>query len=239
MDTSHFDLLFFTDRVSKGRASLTAEEMHHAMTVMRRKVGDILTFTDGEGMLYTGRIAEVGKKEAWLDIIDSSEQKTAAFQLSIAVAPTKSFDRMEWCIEKLTEIGVHEFIPMLCERSERVRWNAPRVRKIMLSAMKQSKRAYLPQCGMPQRFSDIILSASPGKVRYIAMQGEKSVAAARHYKPGTDVLILIGPEGDFTAKEIAMATEAGFVPLSLGEYRLRTETAAVVAATTINALNQT
>jgi 16S rRNA (uracil1498-N3)-methyltransferase len=238
MNTSGIDLLFYTDQIADGRAFLGPEEMRHAITVLRKHVGDELTFTDGKGMIYHGRIATVTKKETWLDILSMHEQKPQAYQVSIAVAPTKSFDRMAWCVEKLTEIGVHSIIPMLCERSERQKWNPERVKKIAVSAMKQSKRAFLPHCELPMRFSEVIQRAAPDSIKYIARLGPASTQAVRHYKQGSDVLILIGPEGDFTDKEIQMAFNAGFIPLSLGEYRLRTETAAVVAATTIHALNQ-
>ena len=135
MDTSGIDLLFYTDQISDGRALLGQEEMRHAITVLRKHVGDELSFTDGKGTIYLGRIATVTKKETWLDIVSTHEQKAQAYQVSIAIAPTKSFDRIEWCVEKLTEIGVHSIIPMFCERSERQKWNPDRIQKIAVSAM--------------------------------------------------------------------------------------------------------
>lgn len=232
------DLLFFTELISDGRACLDAEEMRHAITVLRKKVGDELAFTDGKGMFYTGLIEKVTKKETWLEIVSAQLQTPQPYQVNIAVAPTKSFDRMEWCIEKLTEVGIHAIIPMFCERSERQKWNADRARKIAISAMKQSKRAYIPECASPMKFTEVVTNATSSSIKYIALQSAESISAGKHYKPGSDVLILIGPEGDFTDKEISMASSVGFVPLSLGGSRLRTETAALVAATTIHALNQ-
>ena len=238
MDTSQIDLLFYTDQVSGTRACLTTEEMHHAIHVLRRKVGDEIHFTDGKGMLYLGRITEITKKEAWLDVVTAEQQKRQPYQISIAVSPTKSFDRMEWCVEKLTEMGVQRIIPMLCTRAERKKWNQERIRKIAISAMKQSKRAYLPDLAEPMQLRELIQDVPSGMIKYIAVLDYKSVPASVHYKSGSDVLILIGPEGDFTNEEITMATQADFVPLTLGDFRLRTETAAMMAAATIQTLNQ-
>lgn len=231
------DLLFYTDQINGNQAHLTLDEMHHAVNVLRKKVGDTLTLTDGNGKFYESRIVEISKREAILEIESEEVQEPKPFQVRIAIAPTKSFDRMEWCVEKLTEIGITQIIPMLCERSERERWNQERIRKILLSAMKQSKRAYLPECTLPKKFKDVVESATTGQ-RFISMLHPQSVTAARHYTTGSDVLILIGPEGDFSGKEVGMAVDAGFTPLSLGDFRLRTETAALVAVTTIHALNQ-
>lgn len=238
MDASQIDLLFYSDHISGSRACLTAEEMHHAVNVLRRKVGDTLAFTDGRGMFYSGNITEVTKREAWIEIESAVEQKQQTYKVSIAVAPTKSFDRMEWCVEKLTEIGVQTIIPLLCERAERKKWNPDRIRKISISAMKQSKRAYLPECTVPMKVSEVVKNIPASTVKYIALQDAQSISGVRHYKPGSDVLILIGPEGDFTEIEISTATRAEFIPLSLGNFRLRTETAAIMAASTIQALNQ-
>ena len=237
MDVENIDILFYTAQIQNGLAVFTEKEMRHAVRVLRKRVGDELAFTDGRGTIYAGRIVEIREKEVVLEIMDSSVQPRSECQIIIAVAPTKNFSRMEWCIGKLTEMGVQRIIPLLCEKSERVKWNASRALKVAVSAMKQSKQAWLPECTEPMEFAQILRMSTP-ETRYIALQGTESVAAIGHYRQGSDVLILIGPEGDFTKTEVSSAIQAGFVRLNLGTTRLRTETAAMVAMATINALNQ-
>jgi 16S rRNA (uracil1498-N3)-methyltransferase len=239
MDISEIDLLFYADRVEAGKAYLSQDETHHAMNVLRKNSGEEIFITDGAGMYYKGTLLQSRGKEAAIEISDSLLASSPHFHLHLAVAPTKSFDRMEWCIEKLTEIGASSFTPLYCERSERTKWNERRAKKIAVSAMKQSLRAFLPACNSPQKIDHFIDSpVSAGSVKYIALQDPQSVIAAKHYSPGSDVLIMIGPEGDFSKKEVEAAFARGFIPLSLGQHRLRTETAAVVAAAIIHGLNQ-
>lgn len=239
MDISEIDLLFYADRVVADKAWLSQEETHHVMNVLRMKSGEEIFITDGAGMYYKGVLAQTRSREAEIAVTDSLPAHPAEYNLHLAVAPTKNFDRMEWCIEKLTEIGATAFTPLICERSERTKWNEARVRKIAISAMKQSRRAFLPMCSNAQKFDQFITtpSSSP-QFRYVALQDPQSVIPARHYMPRGDVLILIGPEGDFTKKEVEAAFARGFIPLSLGNHRLRTETAAVAAAAIIQGLNQ-
>lgn len=232
------DSLFYITRIEENRACLQDDEFRHAVTVLRHKPGDALRFTDGKGQIFQGRITDVGRREAWVEIEHAERHGRQPYGLHLAVAPTKSFDRMAWCIEKLTEVGITQFTPLICARSERQKWKADRAEKVAISAMKQSQRAFLPECKPAIAFADFVSQVKPGPVRYIAMQGPESILAGGHYPPGHDVIILIGPEGDFSEEETRLAARNGFLPLSLGSHRLRTETAAVVAAVTIHTLNQ-
>ena len=231
------DIIFYTDRVEDGRACLGPEEMRHAVTVLRRKVGDEITFTDGLGTLYTGTLTDIGRREAWIEITTQVIDPLPVCRVHIALAPTKSFDRMAWSLEKLTEIGVSSVIPMFCQRSERHKWNRDRAEKVLISAMKQSRRTRIPECPEPLAFSDVVQQFSNCAHKYLAYLDDESVSLARHYQRAHDVVVLIGPEGDFTAGEVREARDAGFLPVILGDYRLRTETAAVVAAVTLLTLN--
>jgi 16S rRNA (uracil1498-N3)-methyltransferase len=201
-------------------------------------VGDSIAFTDGAGSLYAGVIREIGRSEVRIDINEKIFREKDAVHLTLAIAPTKSLDRMEWCLEKLTELGVLTIIPMRCARSERKNWNEARAAKILISAMKQSQRTWLPRCLPLTPFQEVLQMMQHDALKYIALKSDQSVKAAGHYQRGSDVFVLIGPEGDFTETETELAREAGCIALSLGEYRLRTETAAVVAAATFNILNQ-
>jgi 16S rRNA (uracil1498-N3)-methyltransferase len=155
----------------------------------------------------------------------------------MVVAPTKSNDRFEWFLEKATEIGVHEITPIYCERSERKALKMGRLEKVIQSAMKQSQRTYLPVLHPPVTFKEFLEKEHPG-ILFIAHceEGEK-MELKRRVAPDKDITILIGPEGDFTRKEISQAYEKGFLSISLGESRLRTETAALYACTTVAVIN--
>jgi 16S rRNA (uracil1498-N3)-methyltransferase len=160
------------------------------------------------------------------------------FNLHIAVAPTKNISRFEWFIEKATEIGVDEITPLECDHSERFKLKPDRFEKIMIASIKQSKQTWLPKFNSTTGFSTIIKSPHKGQ-KFIAFVDEKHDRTLKSaYLPGSDVLILIGPEGDFSTTEIKSAISAGFIPISLGKNRLRTETAALVAVHTINLINQ-
>jgi 16S rRNA (uracil1498-N3)-methyltransferase len=158
--------------------------------------------------------------------------------LTIGVAPTKNIDRFEWFLEKSTEIGIDRVIPLLCRYSERKEIKPERLEKVMVSAMKQSIKAYLPVLSPLQTFKEAIKSQFSGQ-KFIAhcYEGEKQLLRDAVVR-GKDVLILIGPEGDFSNEEVELAINEGFVPISLGNSRLRTETAALVACHTVNLINE-
>ena len=232
--------LFYCPDIEK-QQTLSEEESAHCVRVLRYTAGDEILITDGKGTTYTARITNPHPKHCDFEIISREKQeKHHAFHLHIAIAPTKNIERMEWAIEKCMEIGVDEITPLLCRFSERKQLRTDRLEKIILSAAKQSLTPYLPVLHELTPYEEFIKEQSQG-------QGQKFIAHC--YKDekrllkdeielGRDVLVLIGPEGDFSEKEVADALAAGFIPVSLGNSRLRTETAAVVACHTAVLLNE-
>lgn len=221
---------------------LPAEESAHAIRVLRKRIGDSIEAVDGRGTLYRCTIIGESAKGAALQI-DSSEALPKVWKpcITVAVAPTKHSDRMEWLIEKLVEIGVDRIIPLRCRRSERKEIKTERLRKIAVSAMKQSLKAILPQIDDTTPLGDFLREAEASTaekyVGYCDADTPRKLLAAT-YTPGSDATVLIGPEGDFAPEEIAAAINAGFLPVTMGDNRLRTETAALVACDTFHIINQ-
>lgn len=217
---------------------LSEEESWHCAKVLRLRKDDLLFLTEGHGFLYRARILEINPKSCRIFIEQCDRTSEKAPSLHIAIAPTKNSDRFEWFLEKATEIGIGSVTPILCDHSERLVIKKDRLEKILIAAMKQSLRLWLPVLNDIRLFNDLI-AGEKGKQRFIAYCGsEKPEELSKIYFPHPDVTILIGPEGDFSDKEITLAEQAGFVPVSLGSSRLRTETAGIVAVHTINLLNQ-
>ena len=231
-------MIFYAPDIEKDNR-LPEEESQHAVKVLRLKEGDEIEIVDGKGRFYHAEITFPHAKRCEVRLLSVEEDfHPLPVHLHIAIAPTKNMDRLEWFAEKVTEIGVGEITPLLCEHSERKVLKLERLEKILVSAMKQSKKAYLPKLNDLKKFSDFLKETSRGS-RYIAhCYEEDKRVLVKDYAPGSDALVMIGPEGDFSEKEVAMALEAGFVPVSLGESRLRTETAGVVACHTIQLINQ-
>ncbi|MBD0257139.1 MAG: 16S rRNA (uracil(1498)-N(3))-methyltransferase [Cytophagales bacterium] len=230
--------LFFAPDFSVERPFLPEEEARHALKVLRLGVGDGVRVTDGRGNLYEATLAETDAKKCRLAVQHHEpESGKRGFTIHVAVAPTKNTDRTEWLVEKCVEIGVDQITFVLCERSERRHFNPDRVEKIVVAAMKQSLKAYLPQLGELVPLRDFLKRTPPGH-NYIAhlVEGERRLLQ-RVAPPGGTYCVLIGPEGDFTPGEVAAALERGFVPVSLGESRLRTETAGIVACHILNLVN--
>lgn len=233
--------LFYTPHIQNGIAILDEVEARHAAQVLRKKVGDMMQLTDGKGNLYEGDIIELGKKTCIIGIkktIESYNKRN--FYLHFAIAPPKNIDRMEWFLEKATEIGVDEITPLICKRSERTVVKPERLNGILISAMKQSLKTYLPKLNEAIGFQDFMKNSISEKgQKFIAYCNDDSVGLLSHeYEKGSDCVILIGPEGDFTAAEVGTAFAQGFKGVSLGKSRLRTETAGVVACHTVNLLNE-
>lgn len=231
--------LFYTPDLSGDSYKLNEEESRHCTKVLRLTAGDIIHLTDGKGGLYTASITDVSGKQCEVNIIENkTEYGKRNFFLHLAVAPTKSIDRLEWFLEKATEIGIDEITPLLCKRSERDVVKTERLNKVITSAVKQSLKAYYPKLNEITRLKDFLNIPFEGK-KYIAHCEETSRIPLKNAVSISDnVLILIGPEGDFTSEEIALAISKGYEPISLGNSRLRTETAALVACHTINLINQ-
>ena len=213
------------------------EESRHILRVMRKKVGDNVYITNGKGIIFNGKIVDPSLQACKVTITEHEKSIEPMYTLHLAVAPTKNIDRFEWFLEKATEIGIDEITPVICEHSERKVLKYHRLEKIIQSAMKQSLRPFLPKLNEAIKLNDF-LEQNPGGLKFIAhcQEGEK-VELKRRVAPDKDILILIGPEGDFSGSEIDLAIEKGFWPVSLGDYRLRTETAAILACSTVRFIN--
>lgn len=216
-------------------------ESQHCVKVLRHREGDTITVIDGRGTRLTCIISEAHPKRTRVEI--TSRESVPPFwpaPLTVAVAPTKHLDRMEWLVEKLTESGFDRFTPLLCRWSERKEIKPERLEKIAVSAMKQSLKATLPRIDGMTPLKRFIEETRSVPQRFIAhCEADKPRRLlAREYRPGVETIVLIGPEGDFSPEEIDMALDAGFVPVSLGDARLRTESAALAALQTFHVINQ-
>lgn len=232
--------LFYTTNIVGQRAELPEEEARHCIQVLRHQIGDEIHLIDGKGGFYRGVIVESGKKHCAVKIEETvQEYGKRPFKIHLAIAPTKNNARIEWLLEKATEIGVDEITPLLCAHSERRVVKPARLEKVLLSATKQSLKAYRPQLNPMQTFSEFLQQDADHKAKYIAYLGEGVNGSLKeNYQAGTDVCILIGPEGGFSPGEARAAAAVGFLPVSLGGSRLRTETAGLIAVHTIQLMNQ-
>ena len=230
--------LFYISAVEGNFCVLSEEESWHCMKVLRLSEGDAIDLTDGVGNFYHGRLTKIHHKGCLVEISEVKPNPPTPWRLHIAIAPTKNIDRFEWFLEKATEIGIDEITPLFCEHSEREVVKLPRLEKVVISAMKQSLKAWLPGLNEPKKFKDFITGDFHGQ-KFIGYCETGQESELHHvYNAGASALILIGPEGDFSKNEVELATHAGFVPISLGPARLRTETAGIVACQTINLMNR-
>jgi len=229
--------LFLAKNIVSDYYDFDKEESKHCK-VLHLKIGDFVYLTDGKGTMHKAEILDNHYEGIKVKIVESfNEYNKRPFYLHIAIAPTKSPERFEWFLEKATEIGIDEITPLTCERSEKTRLKLERLEKIAESATKQSLSAYIPKINPAMSFSKIAEEAKEFQ-KYIAYcnSGDRNELKSV-YLPHKPCLILIGPEGDFTENEITLAKKNQFIPVSLGNSRLRTETAGVVACTFINLLN--
>lgn len=219
---------------------LPEEESLHCAKVLRMKGGDEIVITDGKGRFFEATVSLPHQKHTSVEIVNEIiSAKSWKPHIHIAFAPTKNIDRSEWFIEKATEIGIDMITPLLTDHSERKEIKPARIEKILIAAMKQSQKAILPVLNPMVSFDEFVeQSFSEQKMIAHCHAGEKKKLLTEQYRRGEDVLILIGPEGDFSEAEVAIALKKGFDPISLGASRLRTETAALVACHTIHVLNQ-
>lgn len=219
---------------------LPDEEAQHCVRVLRLKEGEEVEVVDGKGHLHLCRILNANAKNCAVEIVGTTDVKPHwGCRITVAIAPTKNIDRMEWMAEKVTEMGVDRIVPLLCRYSERKVLKTERLRKILVAAMKQSLKATLPQLDDLTPFDDF-MKALPDGQRFIAYC-DPAIPRRDFVKeclPESDVTILVGPEGDFSQPEIRAALDAGFIPVSLGDSRLRTETAGVFACAAIHTINQ-
>jgi len=223
--------LFYNPTISKTDISFVfdKEESKHIIKVLRKKEGDILHVTNGLGFVFQTAITIASDTKCTVKIISFEEQERPTFRLHLAVAPTKMNERYEWFLEKATEIGIQEITPILCEHSERKVIKTDRFQKILESAMKQSLHYYLPKLNEPISFKDFLKKEHHGQKFIAHCEETDKKSLKKELKVKEDVTLLIGPEGDFSVKEIQLALEHNFIPVSLGTTRLRTETAAIVA----------
>lgn len=232
--------LFYTPDIQGIRYTLPEEESKHCVRVLRLGEGDTVHLTDGRGALHTARIVSASPKRCEVEIAETAQEYgKRPYSLTLAVAPTKNNDRFEWFLEKATEIGIDRIIPLECDRSERRVYKTERGNKVIESAMKQSLKAYHPRLDEVTRFAEVVKFPFDGD-RFIAHcePGAEKQLLRDLVKKGRDVLILIGPEGDFSPEEIRSAKANGFREISLGASRLRTETAALAACHTVALLNE-
>lgn len=223
--------------------TLPEEESRHCVRVLRLAEGDEIEVVDGRGNLHTCRVALAHAKHCKVEIAGMKHAPPHwGQQIVLAVAPTKNLDRMEDMADRVTEMGVDRIIPLLCQNNERKVLKTERLQKILVSAMKQSLKATLPRLDEMTPFKQLMAMPFKGN-RFIAytdpmLPRERRKTLAQAYEPGTDTMLAIGPEGDFSPSEIEAALEAGFIPVSLGQSRLRTETAAMYAVAICHAIEQ-
>lgn len=232
--------LFYNPTINETTESFSfdKEESKHIIKVLRKKDSDILYVTNGLGHLFKTEITLASDNKCTVKIISFEKSAPSKFHLHLAVAPTKMNDRFEWFLEKATEIGIHEITPIICDRSERKVINTERFDKIILTAMKQSNVLFLPKLNDAISFKEFIKQKQEGLnfIAHCEETNKKTLKSA--LEANQNVTLLIGPEGDFTEKEIELALEANYIPVSLGNTRLRTETAAIVACHSVVFVNE-
>ena len=228
---------FYSTRITNNEIELSKSESHHCIIVKRKKIKDKVKVVDGNGYLYFCSIINANKNRVILMIEEKKKSLSPANNLHLVISPTKSHDRIDWMVEKATEIGVEEISFLLCNRTERKKINFDRIKRISISALKQCGQAYLPKINDIQDFKSVIESIEANQ-KYIAhLIEDDKVYLSKTYKSGESSVIVIGPEGDFTKDEINIAKTNHFIPVTLGKNTLRTETAGVYVSSLVNILN--
>ncbi|MEO0897894.1 MAG: RsmE family RNA methyltransferase [Bacteroidota bacterium] len=224
--------IFFGNLTSDNEAILGAEESRHAIKVLRKQPGDEIYFTEGKGTLYKGTIDSQSKTETHISILASfPSYGEHAFHIRMAVSPLRLKDRFEWMIEKAVELGVNEIVPLQCKRTDpfKAKYKDERIKTLMMAALKQCKRTQFPELHPLTPINDWLKQDIKG-AKFIGWCEEDTQAIqdfSTNIQQENELTFLIGPEGDFTDEEVEMARQADFIPISLGENRLRTETAAI------------
>ena len=229
---------FYAPLIEEG-CLLPENESMHCCRVLRMKKDDIIYVVDGKGKRFTCKITDPHPKKTAFEIISFEEELKPDFKIKLAIAPTKNSDRIDWLVEKCVEIGIDEIIFVRCERSERKDIRLDRIEKVMVSAMKQSLKYSLPALVKYDNVKDFLEAVSDKEQKfmgYCAPDIPKELLA-KNIIPAKDVLVFIGPEGDFTPMEVTESMNSGFVPVTFGEMRLRTETAGLYAVTAIHVVN--
>ena len=232
--------LFYSPNISERDTTFNfdKDESRHIVKVLRKKIDDSLQITNGKGWLFEAKITAASPKKVTVAVLSATSKPKRNFNLHLAVAPTKMNDRYEWFLEKATEIGIEEITPIICDHSERKVIKIERYEKIMQAAMKQSLHYFMPKLNAAISFSEFI-EQNFSEQKFIAHCEEVNKKSLKsQLDVNSDCLILIGPEGDFSVKEIEIALRHNFIPVTLGETRLRTETAAVVACHSVAFINE-
>ncbi|MCL1822258.1 MAG: 16S rRNA (uracil(1498)-N(3))-methyltransferase [Prolixibacteraceae bacterium] len=229
--------IFYTTQIDGNRAFLDENESNHAVRVLRMKAGERAILVDGKGNRYEAVIEESHPKHCTFGIENVAIDNPRPYRLSIAMAPTKNSERTEWFLEKAVEIGVDDFVPILSRHSERKNINMERLQKVALAAMKQSMKATLPEIAQIIAFESLIEKPFDGKKLIAHCYSGAKPHIKEVVAPSENAIVLIGPEGDFSEEEIALAQKHGFQDISLGQSRLRTETAALTACAVLAFVN--
>ncbi|MFA5419112.1 MAG: 16S rRNA (uracil(1498)-N(3))-methyltransferase [Bacteroidales bacterium] len=230
--------LFYTPQLQKPQFKLDEEESKHLIRVLRKQIGDVITTTDGKGMFYECEIVDGNAKGCMVEVkSERNGDDTRNFYIHMAVAPTKNINRFEWFLEKATEIGVDSLTPIITFHSERRDVKPDRLEKVLVAAMKQSLKSRLPELHDAVKFNQFIQKPFDGDKFIAFIDREVTRELASLCKPNKNMLVLIGPEGDFSHEEVEAAKQQGFIPVKLGPARLRTETAGVAACHTIHVIN--
>lgn len=231
--------LFYAPNLKGELHTLEEQESKHIIRVLRMKTGDTIRLTDGAGRMCSGELINEDPRRCEVRIVKVQEEYGKRdFHIHIAIAPTKNINRLEWFLEKATEIGIDEISPIICQRSERKIVKKDRLNKVITAALKQSIKAYHPVLHEAISFKEFI-SKVADELKFIAYVEEGEHPSLKSlYEPGKDATILIGPEGDFSPEEVELAKSKGFIVVGLGDSRLRTETAGVVAVHSVVLMNK-
>ena len=231
--------LFYAPDITLGEYKLDAAESKHIIKVLRMREGDTVHFTDGKGFFYQCEIALANPHGTIVKVIKKYEgDDTYGYRVVLAVVPTKNISRYEWFLEKATEFGTDRFIPFFSEHSERKSLKKERLTRVITAAVKQSLKSHHPVLDDPVEFERLIKMPFEGQKFIAYIHPDVTVELSKAYTKGNDALVLIGPEGDFSPTEVERAMKEGFVPVSLGPFRLRTETAGIAACHTIHLVNR-
>jgi 16S rRNA (uracil1498-N3)-methyltransferase len=230
--------IFYTPDVSGDHYSLNEEESRHCIRVLRLKQGDKIALVDGRGGYYTAAISLEDAKKCLVTITEKQQASKRNYHLHIAIAPTKNMDRMEWFLEKAIEIGLDEFTPLICERSERREIKTERLEKIAIAAIKQSGNAYFPKINQAMPYSQFIKQEFEGLKMIAHCLSDDKKHLKELYTAGSKAVVLVGPEGDFSNSEVSAALNINYQPINLGQSRLRTETAGMYICAAVNLLNE-
>jgi 16S rRNA (uracil1498-N3)-methyltransferase len=229
--------LFYQPLIPRGALYLDPDESRHAIKVLRKRNGDTIKLTDGNGVFYEGIVTDADAHQCAFDIHSSAPEPRKNFRIHIAISPTKNTDRIEWFVEKSVELGIDEITLLLCDHTERQHLKIERLKKNAVSAMKQSLKAWLPVLHPITSFKDFVPAVTEEEKFIAHVDDQNQLYLQRVVDPGRSYLILIGPEGDFSSDEVLVAERYGFKKVSLGSSRLRTETAGLAACHILNLAN--